>query len=384
MSVTDIESLITMSRFPSFASYLPLVLYLPLGIALAVVRLFIFLHVALLFYILPTSFPFKSVILRIMLSVTGLPISTHGIPHPAKRNILIANHITNLDPFILAVLYPHILAVEGPFLSSVLYSIFSKKCALPADKNHSDILVLLKDTIRENDAPLLFFPERIKSNGKNKLLKFSILPFEVDTPIQPIVIQAHRYIFDINISTHKSSVYTDLLWCFILPVSLFTVKFLPVTERKKDESTAEFTSRVESNMAKSLGVSTSTSGHHEVTQFLKNKANIAVEVGERSKCQVTGQVDPELERMFGQVKDVLPDTPTHLIWFHLKQTKDVDTTITNILEGKDTAEACPLPQSFKASKFEAAASARQLSFAERKQVMLDTARLKYRIKHGLE
>ncbi|RUS72153.1 hypothetical protein EGW08_020095 [Elysia chlorotica] len=103
----------------------------------------------------------------------------------------------------------------------------------------------------------------------------------------------------------------------------------------------------------------------------------------------------EFQKMILQVKDVLPDTPEAVIECDLRKTGDVDTTITNILEKK----TAPIPEaaessgfslrslsegeSFKAHKFEKSAKARQLSFAERKQAMLESARLKYRIKHGL-
>lgn len=45
-----------------------------------------------------------------MLSVTGLPIAVQGaLSTDVKKKILVANHITSLDPFILDFLHPDIL-----------------------------------------------------------------------------------------------------------------------------------------------------------------------------------------------------------------------------------------------------------------------------------
>lgn len=397
MLESEFESIISICRYPNYVSFLPLILYLPIGLALGVIRVGIFLHVCLMSYILPASFPFKCIILRVMLSVAGLPISTQGTIHTdSKKKILIANHVTNLDPFILALLYPSILTFE----SSTSQQQNSKHFVLPADKSHSDILKNLKDKVEESNEPLLFFPEKIKTNGKSTLLKFSLLPFEADYPIQPVTIQVHRYFFDINVSTYASSFYEDLIWCLLLPVTCFKIKCLPITERKKDESREDFANRVQSNMAKSLGFSSSPYSSYDIKDFIKKRKLSDKALTHEQKLEnlcpkhFTAEPvneDDELQRMVKQVKDVLPDTPTHSILTDLKKTRDVDITITNILEGKISQpnpeplvpRSMPESLSFKASKFETQAFARQLSFAERKQAMLDAARLKYRIKHGL-
>ncbi|CAL1538339.1 unnamed protein product [Lymnaea stagnalis] len=399
MLESEFENIISLSRCPNYVCFLPLILYLPIGLALGLIRVGIFLHVCLLSYILPASFPFKCIILRAMLSVAGLPISTQGAIHTDnKKKILIANHVTNLDPFILALLYPSILTFESSTWPSQQHN--SKQFVLPTDKSHNDVLKNLKEKVEESNEPLLFFPEKIRTNGKSTLLKFSPLPFEVDYPIQPVTIQVHRYLFDINVSTYASSFYEDLIWCLLLPVTCFKIKCLPITERKKDESREDFANRVQSNMAKSLGFNSSSYSSYDVKDFIKKRklSDKALQHEQKHEAprpkHITAEPvseDDELQRMVKQVKDVLPDTPTHSILTDLKKTRDVDVTITNILEGKispskpDVAVPRSMHESlsFKASKFESLALARQLSFAERKQAMLEAARLKYRVKHGL-
>uniref|UniRef100_A0A0B7AWK7 Lipid droplet-regulating VLDL assembly factor AUP1 n=1 Tax=Arion vulgaris TaxID=1028688 RepID=A0A0B7AWK7_9EUPU len=340
-----------------------------------------------------------------MLSATGLPISVQGVLNTdVKKKILVSNHVTNFDPFILTFLHPNVLVLDSPNCGKNQLKP-SKTFDLPSDKNRDDVLIMVKEKIRDSEEALLFFPEKLKTNGKTSLLKFSQLPFDVDCPIQPITIQVKRFFFDISVSTFSSSTYEDLIWCLILPLTLFKIKYLPVTERKRDETREEFATRFQSNMAKSLGLTTSSYSHHDVTEYIKKKTVVNQEgpsAKHRAKLEdvppsdsdrqvKTATLDLEMERMVRQVKDVLPDTPTEIIVSDLKRTRDVDTSITNILEGKveyskpnqkvETSLRSPEGLSFKATKFEINASARQLSFAERKQAMLEAARLIYRSKN---
>ncbi|KAK3759778.1 hypothetical protein RRG08_041733 [Elysia crispata] len=406
-SESAVKHIMTFERFSSYGSIAPLLLYLPIGLALGLVRCFIFLHACLLFFLLPESFFLKRGILRVMLTVIGLPIATQGKPRfdDKSQKIFISNHITNFDPFILMLLHPNILAVEFP---SHMHpkNMPSKIIEIAADKDRKDTLKDLKEKLKHCTEPVLFFPERAKTNGTG-CLKFSILPFEVDLPIQPVTIQARRFLFDINISTFTSSALEDLLWCLILPFTLFNIKYLPVTEKKKDESHEEFASRVQGNMAKSLNLQAYSYSYTDISQYVKERDRVKANIKEMAAMEkemegplqknqkAESSISSELHRMVLQVKDVLPDTPAALIECDLRKTGDVDTTITNILEKRvaplsEAAESSGLSlrslsegESFKAHKFETSAKARQLSFAERKQAMLETARLKYRIKHGL-
>ncbi|KAH9491516.1 Ancient ubiquitous protein 1 [Bulinus truncatus] len=272
MSEFDLDSIIAINRYPSYVTLLPLVLYLPIGLALCLIRIFIFLHICLLSYILPAKFPFKCIILRVMLCVTGLPITSQGLLQTDnKKKIIIANHISSLDPFVFSLLHPNVLVIENVNTSGHLQTYLNNCFVLPSDKSRSEILKQLKDKVEESSEPILFFPEQIKTNGRSSLLKFSLLPFEVDIPIQPVTIQVHRYLFDINVSTYASSFYEDLIWCLLLPVTCFSVKYLPVTMNKRDESREEFAGRVQSNMAKSLNLRASSYNYYDVVEHCKRK-----------------------------------------------------------------------------------------------------------------
>jgi len=414
-ALSGVEKLVWLKRYSSYSKLVPLVLYLPFGLAIGVLRFFIFLHACLLSFLLPNGFPLKRLILRIMLTVTGLPISIQGMPTiDCKKKVVIANHVTNLDPFILALLNPMILTLETstPHLNCTKGKL--KTLELPGDKDHSEVVQHVNAKIRDINEPLLFFPERFKTNGRNGVLKFSTLPFDLDCPIQPVTIQAYRYLFDIHVSTHSSSIYEDLFWCFLTPMTIFKVRYLPVTEPKQDESKDEFMKRVQVNMARSLGVTASDLTAHDVQDYVKKQAAketapraprrplpprapvqapLQAPVASPPACQ---SGDAEVKVMLKQVKDVLPDVPDGCILADLRSTKDVDTTIANILDGRvDPSQYKDEPEKpltsltsnagmlFKASSFAKLPKARQMSFQERKVAMLEAARLKYRIKHGL-
>jgi len=121
--------------------------------------------------------------------------------------------------------------------------------------------------------------------------------------------------------------------------------------------------------------------------------------------------NPEIHRMARQVKEVLPMVPYNTICTDLIKTRNVDQTITNILEGhvtyipetpSTTSSPPTLPSNVNvapdtsrhkqikqdplctaASSFGKSAQERMLSFQERKQLLIETARQRYIEKHGL-
>ncbi|CAG5118337.1 unnamed protein product [Candidula unifasciata] len=331
MADTEIERIISLARYTNYAALFPVLLYLPIGLLLGLIRLCIFIHICLLSYILPSSFPLKRVILRAMLSVTGLPIAVHGaLSTDVKKKILVSNHVTSLDPFILDFLHPDILVLESAGYSKSLLEP-CRTFEIPADRNRQDIISMIKEKVTGSEETLLFFPEKSKTNGKASLLKFSHLPFELDCPIQPITIQTNRFFFDFAVSTYSSSAYEDLMWCLILPITLFKIKYLPVTERKRDETREEFEHRFQTNMAKSLGLTMSCYDHHDVTEYLKKKSNVIqgkhrerLETQTSPDVQIQAQVkvdtsDAEIDQMLRQVKEVLPETPAECIISELSE-----------------------------------------------------------------
>ena len=53
-------------------------------------------------------------------------------------------------------------------------------------------------------------------------------------------------------------------------IKTFVVRYLPVTERKQDEQNHEFVTRVQQNMARSLGLTASELTYHDVIEHIKS------------------------------------------------------------------------------------------------------------------
>lgn len=125
--------------------------------------------------------------------------------------------------------------------------------------------------------------------------------------------------------------------------------------------------------------------------------------------------NPQLESMVRSVKDVLPQVPISVIRSDLNITSNIEETITRLVDGTiqytpevpakkspsessaNTSTVAPVDASFlknpppstlphlstKADSFGRSASERHKSFQERKQQLIEAARLRYMMKHNM-
>lgn len=415
MAAAGVDNLMILKRFPDGSNLLPLLLYLPVGAALVVIRCFIFAQAMLVFFLL-SWIPFvQSFILRVMFAVCGLVVMTDGaIPPNRQQLLLVANHITSLDPFIVSLVMHCALVLDSPACSADFIQL-CKQVQNSAEMSREDGLHHVKKCVDESKVPLLFFPEGGRANSALGLLKFRPLPFQLATPIQPIAITTRRWIFDINISCISSAWWVDLLLCFFVPVTFFSLKFMPVTKCRESENCEQFAERVQANLAKGMGITATEVTYSDLTDAVKNRQRLQVGQSQLQTAQSSGgeqpgagradkaapaqevvtSSDPALNLMLKQVQEVLPYATGRAVLADLENTHDVDVTITNILEGRVDLQQHPQPSApsssqsemdaatFKAENFPKTAPERQMSLQERKQAMLEAARSKYKEKHGI-
>ncbi|KAL8570408.1 hypothetical protein ACOMHN_035826 [Nucella lapillus] len=411
----NVEKLVTLNRFQKGIGVLPLIFYVPLGIALTIVRCFIFLHALLIFYFLYNISFVQNVLLRVMFMVCGLVVTTEGSVQSDRRNlVLVANHMTSLDPFVLNLVMRYLLVVE-PSWSSDSFVHMCTQVTVSGQMSKEDRVQFLKTVVEGAKVPLLLFPEGRRANSLCGLLKFRVLPFELDAAIQPIGIIARRWFFNINISTFNSPWWMDLLITFFVPFTVYNIKYLPLTECRESENSEQFSERVQANLARGLSVPATEVTLSDIKEFVKNGQQgrpVATPTASQSpapeqapcppadsqevkqETEVTSS-DPELKVMLTQVRQVLPQACSQAVLQDLEKTRDVDVTITNILEGrmnKEPKKSEPQPASpqkeldmatFKAASFPRSAPERHLSLQERKQAMLEEARKRYKEKHGI-
>ncbi|XP_067836398.1 lipid droplet-regulating VLDL assembly factor AUP1 isoform X2 [Heptranchias perlo] len=382
MESPRVEQLFDFRRLPTDGFLLALlVLYTPFGICLMLLRIFIGIHVFLVSSALPDSL-LRRIIVRAMCSILGMFVSQNNCRQRDKNvKTYISNHVTQFDHNMLSFLTPcHTPLLEGQ-------SGFVSWARGYLELGWMDNRTRLAEALRhynslERAQPLLLFPEDETTNGKVGLLKF---------------------------------------------------RWLPSMSQMDEESEEEFTVRVQERLAVELGVVSTQHTKSDKAEYLKRMKHPAPQAvnsanshppAARARTFLPGlsisslsAEDVRITGMAKQVKEVLPHIPLSVIKMDLVNTKCVDTTITNLLEGRvqftpEEVSASPsstslsshphlapcdsitsvkkAPMDARAAKpvtkatFEKSPVDRHLSLHERKEALYAYARRRYIEKHGLQ
>ncbi|XP_043549500.1 lipid droplet-regulating VLDL assembly factor AUP1 isoform X1 [Chiloscyllium plagiosum] len=432
MERPKVQQLLEFKRLPTDGFILALlVLYTPFGICLMFLRIFIGLHVFLVSSVLPDGL-LRRVIVRAMCTILGVIVLQRGSRHRNKNiKIYISNHITQFDHNILNFL----TACYTPLLEG--HSGFVSWARGYLELGWLDNRTRLAEALRHYSSldgarGLLLFPEDETTNGKVGLLKFSSWPFTIDSTVQPLVLTVKRPFVSVNVV--ESSWVTELLWMFFIPFTVYQVRWLPSMSQMDEESVEDFAVRVQEHLATELGVVSTQHTKSDKVEYLKRMKHTAPQAassaanshpsGARARTFLPGlsisslsAEDVRITGMAKQVKEVLPHIPLSVIKMDLVNTKCVDTTITNLLEGrvqftpeevsvspssislsnKPQLASCKLVTSLKKApkdastakpvaktRFEKSPVDRHLSLQERKEALYAYARRQYIEKHGLQ
>lgn len=411
--MVEISDLVTQTRFPAGFKFGLMILYFPIGVFLIVCRVLIALHTYMIVCLLPRAAARRQFV-RGMLGVLGIHIwvEEDQSPQPESPKVLVANCTSVLDHIVIDVVVSHFMPYHGNVPKVFQYVLGYKD--LTSTQGKQQFLENVKTFVQEQDFPILIQPEGVPTNNTVGVLKFNTQAFELQLPVQPVSIQMSRLSFPCALTTIDGPKWTDVLWCFFTPVTVFKLKTHPVMKRQEDETVEQFTERVRSVIAGNLNLEKTEFTAADVFEYRKR---LKVQPPAQQKAKHTAcvsktvtpgsnsgscldSVDAELRRMVQQVKDVLPQVPATAVKQDLEQTKDVDMTISNILEGRvvysteeeeataSQSQIAPLLPNkdttlFKASSFSRNPSDRHMSLEERKKLMLESARLRYKQKHGL-
>ncbi|XP_066575802.1 lipid droplet-regulating VLDL assembly factor AUP1 isoform X2 [Amia ocellicauda] len=414
MAIPGIEELFELQRLPNDGLLLLLfLLYVPVGLCLMLLRIFIGVHVFLVSCALPDSLV-RRFIVRVMCSVLGMYVKQDN-PRQRDKNVklYICNHVTQFDHNIINLLTSCNTPMAEGLPGFVCWARGFMELGMMSGR--SEMAESLRQYCStEGNLPLLLFPEEETTNGRVGLLKFSTWPFTVSDSVQPVALIAKRPFIPLN--TEESSWITELLWTFFIPFTVYQVRWLPTVSRQDGDSSQEFASKVQELLAMKLGVVSTQITRADKIEHIKRKRHIAPRTtnsthsGARPRTNPLGFMasnsgveDVRIAGMAQQVKEVLPDVPLSVIKRDLVRTNCVDTTITNLLEGADetpsdslgvfsatssrsqfstvTAPAPtlkPTAKSFGKSPFD-----RHMSLQERKEALYEYARRRYIEKHGL-
>ncbi|XP_064603178.1 lipid droplet-regulating VLDL assembly factor AUP1-like isoform X2 [Liolophura sinensis] len=409
MGSVEIGELFESSRLRCTWSLLPLVMYFPLGIVLALVRFFIGLHTFLISKLLPKSLTVRRYILRTMCVVLGIAVRTECAGKRSKSaKILVTNHISPLDHLAVNLVLPNVTPCVWDIPDGLAWAMGFKDMGVRQGRD--TLLRNVTKHCQDSSLPVLSHPEGASTSGKVGLLKFSTWPFMLDQSVQPLTLTISRLPFlQITVSPLGSTWWADLFWVLFLPYTLFTVKYLPVLTKEEEETVEAFAKRAQEAIANDLGLQVTSHSDADKVEYAKRMLFERSQAQGKSSSSGTEEVsgtasaaldpiplaDPETRRMVKQVKDVLPHVPAAVIMSDLEKTRNVDVTITNLVEGKveytsiepgqssETKNSALTQTRFAADKFGKSSNERQMSFQDRKKAMLETARRKFLEKHAL-
>ncbi|XP_046667057.1 lipid droplet-regulating VLDL assembly factor AUP1-like [Homalodisca vitripennis] len=220
MTSPEIKDLFFKTRFVSGWHLLGVVFYSPIGLVLALLRVFISLQAYLLALLL--LIPELSFIRGLVLRLIGLVLGIFVIEeNPSQRDksvkVLVANNVTVLD-------HIPVHLVTGCFSPSAwdVWPLCLKVFEGSQDKH--TFSTNLRNHLSSCIAPLLLQPEETPTNGRVGLLRFSPWCATVAPTVQPVCLQPWRPL-EITTSTVSAS-FTDL-FMFLFSPSLLTQWFSP-------------------------------------------------------------------------------------------------------------------------------------------------------------
>ncbi|KAB7502541.1 Ancient ubiquitous protein 1 [Armadillidium nasatum] len=362
----ELEKIFTRSRFQGGPSVLFLALYTPIGLALLTIRIFISLQICVASLILPSGSALKKFVLRVLYSVMGIVIQEKDShKKDSKCRVLVSNHISPFDHLAVSLVHPcvSINVVNLPSPLSTVLQYYNFDLTQGRQALRTNIQNYLN---KPDSMPLLLYPEGGTTNGEVALMKY---------------------------------------------IGKFT--------KDDAESVEEFALRVQKATALSLNLQTSNHTVNDKREYIKRVA--------REEAMASNPfMSPDINAMALQVREVLPHLPIEAIKRDLVQTRNVDMTITNFLEGnagstvhsqnledsfspeidhRPTSSGDISPQSINSSSpfvgsgasgdisledlnmaaktFGTSATERIRSFEERKDKLIAMARQRYLQKHGL-
>lgn len=365
----------------SVSSTLSFILYSPLGLILLVLRLFIGLQVFLLCTIIPKSWSFRRYILRIPFAILGMVVINESGARAEDCKIIVANFLSAVDHWVLSLLWnmvtPCIWNVPKSLAWCLGYSDFN------ASYGRKTLVKNVKQHLKSSSTSILVFPEGATTSGQKGLLKFASWPWNVGEPVQAVTIKIYRPM-RVSPSVLGGRWWTDALYTFFCPITIWKVNVLPPISRREDESDDEIALRYQEQMARNLKLSPTNYTCADKVELAKNR------LFKRSHgSKETNRID----EMVKQVLAVLPHVSPSDIKKQLLINDDVQVTIANLVENPLDVRSVSSESLNRIEKtnYEEKVTHRvkkpdltKMSLQERKDLLLQEARSNYLAKHSVK
>lgn len=405
-----LKDLFFLNRFPEGGALFLLLFYIPCGLLLVIFRFFFGLQLLAIMSILPKQSLVKRILLRVSCCILGVAVTQEGTAENYKKDqhkLVISNHVTHLDNVAIETIVSSVMPLNKCDCPWLIKWVLGYR-EFDGDKEKENMDNGIKEYLQESSFPLLVFPEEQITNGKRGLLKFNPWGFQFSDTVLPVLISVRRPLM-VQIAAHVlgSGWWQDFVWFMFVPYTHFHIRVL-----RPLELTSNDFGDVQKHMASALGVEATNYSSEDVVELIKEIEMLASKTVLPAPTQTSHPTAPKQEarinnaspntrltRMVKQVREVLPQVPSTVIARDLSRTHCVDTTLTNILEGRlsyvpekeinhtDTCndinrgskavsdEAAPTkPQTVTFSRFP---EERQKLLSQRKAMMLESARRRF-------
>ncbi|WKY02229.1 hypothetical protein Q1695_015893 [Nippostrongylus brasiliensis] len=361
----DIKELFFLERIPGATTKLLLLAYLPIGCLIFCIRIFVGVHTFFVACLLRKSTAARTLVLRVMCAVLGIVVRSEG-KRSDKVNIVCGNHVSVLDHLAVDIVEPCVLPSVWD-IPSIIRWCFGY-VDLGARIGRDELVRQARFHVENRALPLLSFPEGAITNGRRGLLKFSSWPCEVSDQVQPLALQISRPFFDVSPSVLGSSWLADVSWFAFLPFSVYHLTWLPVMQKREQETADEFALRVESSIAEHLGIVVTNLTHADAVEAAKRHIRSRAAPPPVKRKVLDTRV---LDDMAMRIKQSYPAVDLLDIRMDLERTKDQQTTVERIRHG----ELRPSPRII--GKTASDPSLWKRVYAERKWTMIETNRQRY-------
>ncbi|XP_076258322.1 lipid droplet-regulating VLDL assembly factor AUP1-like [Rhynchophorus ferrugineus] len=398
------------NRFPCNEKAVFTIIYAPIGFILMVLRSILALFIVICAQVLPESQSSHYLIHNLLSFCFGINVIVENVNQNKNSKIYVGNYLSLFDHLAISKAFGFVLPLNNTPLRSLPGLGIINFGSVCTDDFKNNL-----EAVKSKNVSLYLCPEELPTNGKG-ILKFNTKYFEFFDEIQPICVTVKRPLLDISVSTISSTCWNDIIYFMYSPCTIYTIKILPALE-KKNLSGEEFATIVRDNIATELKIEASSLSASDLLEWSKrHMLEEKRRMQERARIHSGGSQisNPELERMASLVKAVFPNIPIVAIYSDLAITRNIDTTITNILDGRvrympETQRSTPSPSASQsvtppamktsnipasstsftqfntaAMSFGKNANERTKSFKERKEQLIAAARRRYIEKHNLD
>lgn len=257
----QIEDLFNKGRVKATSSTLAKALfaiYVPFGVVLCLVRIFLFMFMCFSVILLPRNIgdPINTFLLR---AITGL-IVKHNRDGPAVSgpHVIACNHVSDFDTFAIWMTVYKYYVLTSAHLKAlpILGAVYAKLGAIwvsPTPESRAKAKDTMQELLKSTSDPLVVFPEGGLTSGKTGVMMYHKFIFSLDVPIVPGAIRLldpwpveHDYI--------GSSWLKNFFWFMAVPFHIFEIVYLPPIMRNTNELPEEFAERCQQVTAEYLKI----------------------------------------------------------------------------------------------------------------------------------